>query len=151
MKEQLMGRMTFLVRLLIAGIFLYGGVKKLNAPQQFADKIAAYQVLPIDAINLSALTLPPLEVIVGFLLLSGFKRRFAVFSALVMTGLFFIALVSAIARGLAIECGCFGSGPSKESSLWFALLRDCGLGTVLFWNYLCELATERFNPTGAAG
>ena len=84
-----------------------------------------------------ALGLPPLEMIVGGLLLSGWQRRVAALSALMLTGVFLLALGSAIARGLTIDCGCFG-GDDAKGDLWMALLRDLTLGASLICVYLCE-------------
>jgi len=150
-KGRLRNWILVIVRLIAAGVFLYAGWQKLIAPQEFADNIAAYQLLPVQAINIFALTLPPLELIVGCLLLIGFQRRLAAFSAVLMIVVFFVALASAIARGLNIDCGCFGSETSTKYGLWLALLRDCAMGAALLWVYLREIAISQPKPVVDAG
>jgi uncharacterized membrane protein YphA (DoxX/SURF4 family) len=141
MKAEIRRNILLLLRLIVAGVFLYAGWQKFWVPQEFADSIAAYQILPAQLINPVALALPPLELIIGCLLLIGCQKRIAAFSALILTGAFMVALTSAIARGLKIECGCFGAGGPVKGDLWPAVLRDIVLGTALVFLYFCEIGT----------
>jgi uncharacterized membrane protein YphA (DoxX/SURF4 family) len=143
MKSKAWGITSLILRLIAAGVFLYAGWQKLGAPQEFADSIAAYQLLPAQLIDLLALALPPLELIVGCLLLIGWQRRVAAFSALILTGIFAVAISSAIARGLTIDCGCFGAGTPSKGDLWLALLRDLCLGAALLVVYIREIRVAR--------
>jgi uncharacterized membrane protein YphA (DoxX/SURF4 family) len=145
MKQLILGKILLIVRLIAAGVFLYAGWQKLWAPQEFADGIAAYRILPPQLINVFALTLPPLELITGSLLLIGFQRRLAAFSALLMIAIFTMALASAIARGLTIDCGCFGAAPSTKYGLMFALLRDLVMGVALLILYLREIGAVQWS------
>lgn len=97
------------LRWIVGAVFLYAGVVKLRGPQDFADSIASFRVLPTAFINGFAVTLPPFEVLTGVLLLVGRHRRAASLAALLMTTVFALAMTSALARGLQIDCGCFGS------------------------------------------
>lgn len=96
------------LRLLLGGVFVWAGALKLVDPQLFADRIAAFQLVPNGLINILALSLPPLEITSGILLITGWRRRTAALSILLMTGLFLVVLISARLRGLIVECGCFG-------------------------------------------
>jgi uncharacterized membrane protein YphA (DoxX/SURF4 family) len=129
------------VRLIAAGIFLYAGWQKITVPEQFADNIAAYQILPLSIINPMALAFPPLEIMVGFLLLVGWRRRLAAFSALILISIFTVALASAIARGLVIDCGCFGASAPSKSHLSFALIRDLAMCAGLLYLYVSEIGS----------
>jgi uncharacterized membrane protein YphA (DoxX/SURF4 family) len=139
MKNKLPGMLSLILRLIAAGVFLYAGWQKLKVPQDFADNIAAYQLLPSQLINLTALALPPLELIIGFLLLIGWQRRVAAFAALILMGIFAAALGSAIMRGLTIDCGCFGAGVPTKNGLWLALLRDLIMWAGLLYVYMREI------------
>jgi len=139
MKGRLLNAVLLLIRLIVAGVFLYAGWQKVWVPQEFADSIAAYQLLPVQLINPVALTLPPFELVVGFLLLAGWQQRVAAFSALILTGVFLVALASALSRGLKIDCGCFGAGLSAKDDLWLALARDLVLGAALVFFYFCKI------------
>jgi uncharacterized membrane protein YphA (DoxX/SURF4 family) len=138
MKGEVVDIVSLVLRLLIATVFLFAGWVKLGSPQQFADSIAAYQLLPVQVINPIALALPPLELIIGCLLLAGWQRRIAAFSALILSVVFAIALGFAISRGLTIDCGCFGSEPGSRSNLWVALFRDLLMAAALLFIY-CSL------------
>lgn len=118
--------LTFL-RLLVGGVFIYAGFAKAASPQPFAESIAAFDLAPVAWSNVLALSLPPLESLIGGLLLSGWRTRTAAFCALVLTIIFLIAIVSAIIRGLPVDCGCFGFSASRLSPairLWIDLGRD---------------------------
>jgi hypothetical protein len=77
------------------------------------------------------------------MLLIGWQKRVSAFSALILTGVFMVALVSAILRGLAIGCGCFGEITSTKGDLWLAAGRDFALGMALVWIYSREIETSK--------
>lgn len=113
------------LRLIVGSVFLYAGTVKLTAPQTFADNIATFRLLPTELVGLLALGLPPFEVALGGLLVSGVWRRTAALGALGLSGVFALALISAMLRGLDVDCGCMG-GHDTPSSLqgWISLGRD---------------------------
>ncbi len=117
-------RVLWGLRLLIGGMFMYAGITKIQAPQAFADSIATFQLLPNSIIHLLALGLPPFEVMTGLLLVAGWQKRAAAFAILILTGVFALALGQALARGLKVDCGCFGSGPPSVWKTWASLGRD---------------------------
>ena len=113
------------LRLVLGGIFIYAAWSKLHDPWQlFAMNIDSYQVLPLHAVTVVARVLPWLELLVGLLLLPGFWLRTSssVVSLLLLT--FFVLMVRAYAKGMEINCGCFGTG---EPISWKTLLRDGSL------------------------
>lgn len=125
-----------LLRVVVGGIFVYAGALKIGNPLEFADSIATFQILPPELINLVALALPPFEILVGGLLIFGICKRPAAFSLLILTGLFMLFLVQAIARGLEVDCGCFGSGEPSPWSAWISLGRNVLLLAGCWWIYL---------------
>ena len=128
------GRVIAVSRVAVALVFCYAGWIKMQTPQAFADSIATFQLLPARLSNLLALGLPPFELVVGILLLSGWKARLAAFCGLMATGVFLLALGSAIIRGLPVECGCFGDAPSSlapAQRIWLAIGRDVLLAVAL--------------------
>ncbi len=98
----------WLCRVVIGGIFIYAACRKINAPQELADNIASYHLLPSSMINPLALGLPLFEFTGGLLLLTGYFCATGLLSIILMLVLFLAALASAIVRGLPIDCGCFG-------------------------------------------
>ncbi|GAB6904056.1 DoxX family protein [Kineosporia succinea] len=97
------------VRLLAGGVFLYTGWAKIQDIDDTIRSVRNYQLLPEAVVPTVGTALPIVELILGALLVVGVLTRFvAVFTALVSLA-FFIGVASAWARGLQIECGCFGN------------------------------------------
>ena len=98
-------------RLILAVIFLYAAYAKLKAPWiDFAGALNAFQVLPENALEPVARTLPWCELALGVALISGiWQRWFALIASLVLL-FFFSVMVRSYAMGLKIDCGCFGPG-----------------------------------------
>lgn len=111
------GKITvLLLRLIVAGVFLYAGVMKIwdfrhgqSATPDFTVAIQHFELLPNpDLAVLLAVYLPWLEVTAALTL---FVKRLALGAATAITGMtlvFLGAILSAWARGLDISCGCFG-------------------------------------------
>ena len=122
---------SFFSRLVLGGVFLYAGATKIGDPGGLASSIRAYDIsLPEWFVTLSAHSLPLLEILLGLYLLAGLFTRGAAWAANLLTILFTLALVQGALRGLAIDCGCFGSTSSSSGgavSLWLDILRDLGL------------------------
>jgi putative oxidoreductase len=116
------------VSLALGAIFIYAGIDKIHDPLQFADSIAAFAILPAGFISLLALSLPPFEVACGFLLLWSPMRRVGTLAVAIISAVFFTALLSALFRGLTLDCGCFGIGTPSRPRMWIEL----ALNVVLF-------------------
>lgn len=125
-----------ILRVVLGGVFVYSGALKLGNPLAFADSIATFQLLPPQLINVVALALPPFEMIVGAMLLFGIFQRQAAFALLILTVAFMIFLLQAIARGLEVDCGCFGAGKPSAWSAWISLGRDIFLIAGSVWLYV---------------
>ncbi len=112
------------LRVIMAGLFLYAGFVKAMQPDIFLRDIESYRLLPYQASLLVALYLPWLEITAGLaLLLPSWSRASAGLLAGLMT-VFLVAIISAWARGLDISCGCFGATEAKTNYPWL-MLRDC--------------------------
>lgn len=112
-----------IIEVLLGGMFLVSGALKAWDPASFYRSIEDFQVMPAVLALWMAYYLPYLEILVGLGLVLAIKPREC---AVVVSGLlavFILALISAWARGLNIECGCFGSANSV-GGLWEPLLRD---------------------------
>jgi uncharacterized membrane protein YphA (DoxX/SURF4 family) len=114
-------------RLLLAGVFISAGLLKIVDPPGFAKAVFNYQILPVLASNVVAVALPWVEVLAGVALLAGVLRTE---SALILTGLlvvFMAAIAIALARGIDVECGCFGTGSKGRRASLLTLVQDAGL------------------------
>lgn len=122
----------------LAALFIYAGVTKSMAPWRFADSVASFRLLPPIGVNIVAGTLPVMEALIGLLLVAGFgpMRRAGAIGLIALNVAFTIALGSAIARGIIVDCGCFGAGEPSMAKTWSALLRDIGLLAAAVWLYL---------------
>jgi len=119
-------RRTLLVlRIVLGVVFLYAAYTKLREPWLvFAMSIDAYQLLPEWAVLTLGRTLPWAELLLGVLLIAGIGLRYAAAASTLLLGGFFAVMVHAFAKGLTIDCGCFGLGEPISSR---TLLRDGAL------------------------
>jgi uncharacterized membrane protein YphA (DoxX/SURF4 family) len=125
-----------LARVGLAGIWLVSGGLKASDPLQTTVAVAAYDVLPPIGVEVVAALLPWVEIALGLLLLVGLGTRLVgLLSALLMLG-FLAGVTQAWARGLSIDCGCFGGGgevaPGKTAYV-SELLRDTGFLAMAVW------------------
>ena len=134
-----------LSRLVLGGVLFAAGWLKIFTPAKSQMSVRAYEVLPISIANFLGIALPWLEVGFGILLILGIAVRL---SAIVGGGLMivFIAAISqAWARGLSIDCGCFGGGGTVdpgETKYLSEILRDIGLALLAL--YLVRYPLTRF-------
>ena len=117
---------VLLARLLVGGVFVYAGWLKAAEPGVFIRDIWNFQLVPEDWAYWLAAYLPYLEIIVGLALVTGMQRCGAHVVLGVMLTVFLVALVSAAARDLDVNCGCFGGSAEEASaaSLTWAIIRD---------------------------
>jgi uncharacterized membrane protein YphA (DoxX/SURF4 family) len=118
------------VRLLLGGVFVVAGFLKLPDPDAAVRAVRAYRLLPEVLVAPVAFGLPVLEVAVGLALLAGVFVRTAAIGAAVLLVVFLVGVGSAWARGLQIDCGCFGDGgavAAGETAYPQEVLRDVGL------------------------
>lgn len=101
--------LILVLRLLLGGVFIYAGIGKIRNPADFAGDIDNYRLLPYVLVTLTAAVLPWVEVICGLLLIFGRWLAGASFIVIVLNVVFMVAIGSAVARGLDIDCGCFSA------------------------------------------
>jgi uncharacterized membrane protein YphA (DoxX/SURF4 family) len=123
-------------RLGLAAVFLVSGVLKAIDPDATYVAVRAYDLLPKLGVALVAGVLPWLEIVIGLLLLAGIATRaVAVVSAVLLLG-FMAGVAQAQARGLSIDCGCFGGGGAVDpgqTTYGRELLRDAGFLLLAGW------------------
>ena len=125
-----------LLRLVLGGVVLVAGALKVGHLETSARAVRAYQLLPFDLAGVVGYGLPVLELAIGALLLLGlFTRVSAVVAGLLMVA-FVIGIASAWARGLSIDCGCFGNGgtiAASQTQYPQEIARDIGLFACAAW------------------
>ena len=109
------------LRLAVAGIFLYAAVGKLADVQAFAEELANFRVLLPATVPLAAAALPGVELLVGVLLAVGIATRAAAAAASGLLLVFTAGLSQALVRGIDLRCGCFGGA---DVATWGTVVRD---------------------------
>lgn len=123
-------------RLTLGGVALYAGASKLGDLSASAWAVRAYDMLPDDLADLVGHVLPLAEVLLGLLLVTGLLTRWAAAGFGLLLVAFTIGIVSVWARGIAIDCGCFGDGgPVDPAEVNYLpdLLRDVALLALAAW------------------
>ena len=140
MFERLQPWLTTVARLVLGGVLVAAGTLKIPHPDKSAMAVRAYELLPTSIATVFGYSLPWVEVGIGLLLIVGVAVKINAAIGTFLMVLFVIAISQAWARGLSIDCGCFGNGgqidPSKTRYLE-EILRDIGLAIAgLFaWKY----------------
>ena len=99
------------LRVALGAVFVYAAWTKLRQPWElFAMSIDAYTVLPYWAVVVVARTLPWAELAIGLALMAGRWLRISTAAASLLLGMFFVLMVRTYAKGMKIDCGCFGLG-----------------------------------------
>jgi len=123
-------------RLGLAAVFLVSGVLKAVDPDAAYVAVRAYDVLPKAGVALVAGILPWLEVVLGLLLLVGLATRVVAVASAGLLVVFIAGVTQAWARGLSIDCGCFGGGGAVDpgqTTYGLELLRDAGFLLMAAW------------------
>jgi len=138
-------------RLVLAGVWLYAGGSKLTDLDGSVRAVKAYDLLPPALAEWVGAALPFVEVGLGLLLLVGLATRVAAAGSVLLIAAFVVGIASAWARGLEIDCGCFGSGgelAAGESPTYLAdLLRDLALlamAGLLWWRPVTRWSADRW-------
>lgn len=118
---------AFTGRLVLGGVLLAAALPKLADPAGFAGKLPNYQMFPDALVNLIAAVVPMLELVAAAALISGVLYRGGVWLAGGLLASFTALLASALARGLDLDCGCFGAAVQAEPVSALDLLRNLGL------------------------
>jgi uncharacterized membrane protein YphA (DoxX/SURF4 family) len=115
------------VRLVAAAIWLVSGAAKVADLSHFEAQVQAYKLLPGGLEAPFAYVLPFVEIAIGLYLLVGLLvRPVAIFACLLMV-VFIAAMAQAWARGLSVDCGCFGTLARERVGL-ATIVRDAALG-----------------------
>lgn len=106
-----------LLRFVVGVAFVVAGVLKMADPGKFAVDVGNYRLLPHEMVHLVAIVLPGIEVVAGVCVLAGIRLKAAALVITSLTVIFLAVIVSALARGLNIECGCFGTVGGRHIGL----------------------------------
>jgi uncharacterized membrane protein YphA (DoxX/SURF4 family) len=141
--------LTLLSRLILGGVLFAAGALKIGNLQKSAMAVRAYEMLPVELANFLGYVLPWIEIGIGLLLIVGASVKICgLLGAFTMLA-FIIAIAQAWARGLSIDCGCFGGGGTidpEETKYLSVIIRDIGLlamGVFLYYFPKGKLSLDR--------
>jgi uncharacterized membrane protein YphA (DoxX/SURF4 family) len=139
------------VRLGLAAVWLFAGAAKVGDLAASGRAVNAYDVMPFEAAKVVGAALPFVELALGGLLLVGLATRVMAGISAALLLVFVAGIASAWARGLSIDCGCFGSGgelaAGQTPTYGTEILRDVGFlllaAFLLVWP-LTRLSVDSF-------
>jgi len=131
------------VRMALAGLFIFGGGVKLLDPRAFAATISVYGLVPEPLLPFVAVGLPLIEVLAGMGLLFDIRGSLTTISGLL--AMFVFVLWYGILKDLDVDCGCFGPEDlADQGKLWNAFYRDLVLvGVVVPFLYFSRWIRAR--------
>jgi uncharacterized membrane protein YphA (DoxX/SURF4 family) len=127
MRASYVAALGLAIRLGAAAIWLVAGAAKVTELQHFHAQVDQYKLLPGSLEAPFAYALPFVELFVGLYLLLGLLTRVAAIAGCFLMVLFLIAQAQAWARGLSLDCGCFGALAHERVGFW-SIARDTALG-----------------------
>jgi uncharacterized membrane protein YphA (DoxX/SURF4 family) len=102
-----------LPRLILGAVFLAAGALKGVDPVEFARQVSSYGIVTGPAATLVAYALIPAELILGLVLVVGFRTRIAAGLVAALLVVFISATAYGWSQGKTEGCGCFGSLASR--------------------------------------
>lgn len=99
-------------RIILGLVFIIASIEKMADPAAFATSIGYYKLISHDIALIVATFLPWIELLCGMGLLFGVYLRGSSLLAFLMLVVFTGGVLSALARGLDISCGCFTQDPA---------------------------------------
>lgn len=126
-------------RLILGGTLLVAGLLKVAHPYTSAAAVRAYRLLPNSPATTLGYVLPWVEIGVAVALILGLYLRVSAVIAGLLMLTFIFGVSSAWARGLSIDCGCFGGGGQVApgaTRYGQEIARDVGLAVIagfLIW------------------
>jgi uncharacterized membrane protein YphA (DoxX/SURF4 family) len=152
-------------RLVLGGIFIYAGYSKVFLPNHtlwplfflkfsistnlsnFAFQVEAFKLLPPWGVQFVAHTLPFAEIVLGLLVLIGWRLRiWASILTFIMLG-FFVVVLRAYLLHMNINCGCFAT---PEPIGLRKILEDAALSVLaLLTTYFAFVEARQPHPWAA--
>ncbi|NJC73716.1 DoxX family membrane protein [Planosporangium thailandense] len=130
-----------IARVGLAAVWLIAGGAKVGDLAGSGRAVAAFKLMPADAARFVGAALPFIEIALGLLLLLGLATRLVAAISAVLFAVYIVGIASAWARGLSIDCGCFGGGgqlaTGQHPNYGPDIIRDLGLlvlaGFLVVW------------------
>ena len=142
-------KITALVfRIFVGGVFVYASIDKIIHPDQFAEMVYNYRMLPFFIINFFAVILPWIELVIGLCLILGpFSDAASAVTASLLI-MFIISSIAALIRGLDISCGCFSTSGEGARAGWEVIITNLILISMLAQSFFYDFRRKRPREEG---
>jgi len=98
----------------IGVMMAWAGLAKIGDLHGFAEQLHNFRMMPVPIENLIAMSLPWIELVAALALIFGVRARAGAILSALLLATFTAAVFVAMARGLDIECGCFGTNDATR-------------------------------------
>jgi len=98
---------TVVLRISMGVLFLFSGAVKIIDPGTFARVIIQYDIIPEVLVPYPAIVLPVLEIMLGGMLVAGYRIRASSLISMALMLMFSIFITVNVVRGQNFDCGCF--------------------------------------------
>jgi putative oxidoreductase len=116
--------LSLVLRLYIGYVFIDASASKIHYPAEFAESLAAYQIIPYWFVNFTALFMPWLELTCGLFLILGLRTKVVTSVIASLLVVFTFAILINLIKGSPISCGCFENVDHPIG--WQDIARDAG-------------------------
>lgn len=99
--------------LFVSCLLVSSAITHLANPYAYLDAVERYRLLPIVFAEVLASFLPFVHIAVSVLLVAGQSRCAAFRAGSILFGIYTVAQVTVLARGMEIACGCFSGAASN--------------------------------------
>lgn len=107
--------LTVRVQIALGVFFVAAALPKVVDPPSFAHMVYNYRLVPGAFVNLMALVMPWVELLAGLALILGIWTRTSAATVGALLFVFVAAVSINLARGNAIDCGCFDVNAAGKS------------------------------------
>ncbi|MBF0258650.1 MAG: DoxX family protein [Desulfamplus sp.] len=139
--------LTCVLRIIMGAVFLYASYDKILNPEAFAKAVYSYQILPDTLVNFVAISLPWLEFLLGFCLITGIWLPGTTIMITLLMTIFIGAMIFNMSRGLNIHCGCFSTDITQGPAGTGTVIRDIAFLMCSIYLTLRVLCFSEFKST----
>ena len=146
--------LSTVARVALGLVLLAASLLKMVDPHQAAAAVQAYQILPVRMAEYVGYGLPLIEFFLAVALIVGFGTRLVAWITAGLMVVFIIGVASAWARGLSIDCGCFGGGGAVapgHTRYVQEIVRDLGFIGLAVWLIRFPMSRLALDLSGRAG
>ena len=140
-RERIENYLALVLRLTLAGLFLWSAGHKVLDPMSFLVKVHDYQILPDSLEKPFAYLLPWAMLASAVFLILGLLTRVAAAGQTLMLISFLAAIGVNIYRDRVLGCGCFSEEGHPIG--WWLMVQDCFL--ILLAGYLAARGGKKFS------